>query len=114
MKKILILAAAAAVLCSCANKNKYAIDGKVEGANSMVYLFDEKDNILDSAAVADGAFRFEGVAENPQVAILRDARDDGATFGAMLILEPGTINVADDAQNPYRKKVTGTPANRCV
>ena len=111
MKKILILAAAAAVLCSCANKNKYAIDGKVEGANSMVYLFDEKDNVLDSAAVADGAFRFEGVAENPQVAILRDARDDGATFGAMLILEPGTINVADDAQNPYRKKVTGTPAN---
>ena len=48
MKKILILAAAAAVLCSCANKNKYAVDGKVEGANSMVYLFDEKDNILDS------------------------------------------------------------------
>ena len=111
MKKILILAAAAAVLCSCANKNKYAVDGKVEGANSMVYLFDEKDNILDSAAVANGVFRFEGVAEKPQAAILRDARDDGATFGAMLILEPGTINVTDDAQNPYRKKVTGTPAN---
>ena len=71
MKKILILAAAAAVLCSCANKNKYAVDGKVEGANSMVYLFDEKDNILDSAAVANGVFRFEGVAENPQAAILR-------------------------------------------
>ena len=111
MKKILILAAAAAVLCSCANKNKYAVDGKVEGANSMVYLFDEKDNILDSAAVANGVFRFEGVAEKPQAAILRDARHDGATFGAMLILEPGTINVTDDAQNPYRKKVTGTPAN---
>ena len=77
----------------------------------MVYLFDEKDNILDSAAVANGVFRFEGVAEKPQAAILRDARDDGATFGAMLILEPGTINVTDDAQNPYRKKVTGTPAN---
>ena len=69
MKKILILAAAAAVLCSCANKNKYAVDGKVEGANSMVYLFDEKDNILDSAAAANGVFRFEGVAEKPQAAI---------------------------------------------
>ena len=111
MKKILILAAAAAVLCSCANKNKYAVDGKVEGANSMVYLFDEKDNILDSAAVTNGVFRFEGVAEKPQTAILRDARDDGATFGAMLILEPGTINVTDDSQTPYRKKATGTPAN---
>ena len=107
MKKILILAAAAAVLCSCANKNKYAVDGKVEGANSMVYLFDEKDNILDSAAAANGVFRFEGVAEKPQAAILRDARDDGATFGAMLILEPGTINVTDDALNSGKVAFAG-------
>ena len=72
MKKILILAAAAAVLCSCANKNKYAVDGKVEGANSMVYLFDEKDNILDSAAAANGVFRFEGkMVDEP---VLRQAR----------------------------------------
>ena len=111
MKKILILAAAAVALCSCGNKNKYAIEGKIEGANGMVYLFDEEDNILDSATVANGAFRIEGIAENPQVAILRDARDDGATFGAMLILEPGTITVADNAENPYRKQVKGTPAN---
>ena len=111
MKKILILAAAAVALCSCGNKNKYAIEGKIEGANSMVYLFDEEDNILDSAAVANGAFRIEGIAENPQVAILRDGRNDEATFGAMLVLEPGTITVADNAENPYRKQVTGTPAN---
>lgn len=111
MKRILILAAAAAVLCSCGNKNKYAIEGRIAGANSTVYLFDEEDNVLDSAAVTDGAFRFEGVAENPQIAILRDARGDDATFGAMLILEPGTITVADDAESPYRKQVKGTPAN---
>ena len=111
MKKILILAAAAAVLCSCANKNKYAVDGKVEGANSMVYLFDEKDNILDSAAVANGVFRFEGVAEKPQAAILRDARDDGATFGAMLILEPGTITVARSEQEQNALFATGTVSN---
>ena len=111
MKKILILTAAAAVLCSCANKNKYAVDGKVEGANSMVYLFDEKDNILDSAAVANGVFRFEGVAEKPQAAILRDARDDGATFGAMLILEPGTITVARSEQEQNALFATGTVSN---
>lgn len=111
MKKILILAATTAVLCSCANKNKYTVYGKVEGANSTVYLFDEKNNILDSASVTNGEFRFKGVAENPQVAILRDADDNGATFATMLILEPGTINVTDDAQPPHRKKVTGTPAN---
>ena len=111
MKKILILAAAAAVLCSCGNKNKYTIEGKVGGANSVVYLYDKNDNLIDSAAVKDGAFRIRGVAENPQIAILRDGQEQNATFGAMLILEPGTIVVTDDAEAPYRKQVTGTPAN---
>lgn len=111
MKKILILAAAAAVLCSCGSKNKYTVEGSVKGANATVYLFDEENNVIDSAAVKEGAFRFEGVADAPKVAILRDARDNNATFGAMLILEPGTIQVADDAENPYRKRVTGTPSN---
>ena len=51
MKKILILAAAAAVLCSCGNKNKYTVEGAVAGINDKVYLFDEEEVILDSAAV---------------------------------------------------------------
>ena len=111
MKKILILAAAAAVLCSCGNKNKYTLTGTLAGINDKVYLFDEKDAVIDSAVVKEGKFRFSGVAGTPAVAILRDARDQGATFATMLILEPGTITVSDDAENAYRKHVTGTPAN---
>ena len=111
MKKILILAAAAAVLCSCGNKNKYTVEGAVAGINDKVYLFNEEEVILDSAAVKEGKFRLSGIAETPAVAILRDARDQGATFATMLILEPGQIMVNDDAENTYRKRVTGTPAN---
>ena len=112
MKKILTLAAAAAVLCSCGNnENRYVVEGNLEGINETVYLFDRQQQLLDSAKVENGAFRIEGVAEAPASAILTDARDMRGTFGVMLILEPGTINVTDDAQNPYRKKVTGTPAN---
>ena len=112
MKKILTLAAAAAVLYSCGNnENRYVVEGNLEGINETVYLFDRQQQLLDSAKVENGAFRIEGVAEAPASAILTDARDMRGTFGVMLILEPGTINVADDAQNPYRKKVTGTPAN---
>lgn len=111
MKKIVILAAAAAVLCSCGNKNKYTVEGTVAGANDQVYLFDENDAVLDSAVVKEGKFRLSGIAETPAVAILRDARDQGATFAAMLILEPGRITVSDDAENSHRKRVTGTPAN---
>ena len=40
MKKILTLAAAAAVLCGCADKNAYTIQGNNEGLAGMVYLFD--------------------------------------------------------------------------
>ena len=75
MKKILILAAAAAVLCSCGNKNKYTVEGTVAGANDKVYLLDEEDTVLDSAVVKNGKFRLSGIAEAPAVAILRDARD---------------------------------------
>ena len=73
MKKILILAAAAAVLCSCGNKNKYTVEGTVAGANDKVYLLDEEDTVLDSAVVKNGKFRLSGIAEAPAVAILRDA-----------------------------------------
>lgn len=111
MNKLFILAASAALLGSCSPKNQYVVEGQIADANPTVYLFDEEQNILDSAAVKDGAFRLKGIAEEPQVAILRDAREESATFVAMLLLEPGTISVNDNPDNPFRKRVTGTPAN---
>ena len=111
MKKILIFATSALLLASCGNKNQYVIEGKVEGANPTVYLFDQENNVLDSVSVKEGAFRLKGVAEEPRIAVLRDARDESATFAAMLLLEPGTIAVNDNPENPFRKRVTGTPAN---
>ena len=111
MKKFLIFAACAVMLASCGSKNQYVVEGKIAGSNPMVYLFDQEDNLLDSAIVKEGAFRMKGEAAEPQIAILRDGRGEGITFAAVLLLEPGTINVADDPENPFRKRVTGTPAN---
>ena len=111
MKNILIFAACAALLSGCGSKNRYVVEGKIEGSNDMVYLFDQQENILDSAAVKDGSFRMKGEANEPQIAILRDGRDESVTFAAMLLLEPGTITVSDDAESSFRKRVTGTPAN---
>lgn len=109
MKKILILAAATA-LCSC-NSNKYTVRGDIEGLAGTVYLLDG-DAVVDSAAVENGSFRFTGEAAEPAVRYLADSRGDGPmSFSAMLILEPGTIVVADDAENPQRKVVSGTPSN---
>ena len=111
MKKFFIFAASAALLGSCSPKNQYVIKGEIEGANPTVYLFTQENNLLDSAAVKDGSFQIKGIAEEPQVAVLRDAREESATFVAMLLLEPGTITVSDDPDSPFRKRVSGTPAN---
>ena len=112
MKKILTLAAAAAVLCSCGNnENRYVVEGNLEGINETVYLFDRQQQLLDSAKVENGAFRIEGVAEAPASAILTDARDMRGTFGVMLILEPGTITVARSEQEQNALFATGTVSN---
>ena len=111
MKIALIRAAAAAVLCSCASKNQFVIEGNVAGTNDVVYLLDKKRTPLDSATVENGAFRIKGVADTPSVAYLADARDMQGTFATMVILEPGTITVADNAENPQFKLVSGTVSN---
>ena len=111
MKKILTLAAAAALLASCGNKNGYVIEGTIEGLNGMVYLLDEERTPVDSATVENGTFRLTGTADKPAIMTLCDAPDETATFYAGLFIEPGTITVADDAEKPMRKRVTGTPAN---
>ncbi|WP_418982698.1 thioredoxin-like domain-containing protein [Alistipes sp.] len=111
MKNILILAAAAA-LCSCAGKNAYTIQGNVAGATGTAYLFDQQQKLLDSAAIDNGTFRFKGTADTPEVRYITDSRGDvPATFSALLIVEPGTITVADNPDQPKRKIATGTPSN---
>ncbi len=110
MKKILMLATAAA-LCACGGKNAYTIDGNVAGLEGTVYLLDAERNAVDSTAVTDGTFRFEGTVEEPAVRYLTDNTGFApASFAAMLILEPGTIAVADNAEGSGTK-ITGTPSN---
>lgn len=110
MKKTLILAAAVA-LAAC-NSQKYTIQGNIDGLDGTVYLLDEQENVVDSAAVKSGAFRFTGTAEQPGIRFVTDSYGENpGTFGALLILEPGDIRIADDQENPNRKVVTGTPAN---
>ena len=53
MKKILLFAAAAALLSSCAPKNQYIIEGNLAGVTGTVYLFDEEQQVVESPSDAD-------------------------------------------------------------
>lgn len=113
MKKILLFAAAAALLASCGPKNQFTIKGNLTGVTGTVYLYDDEQQVVDSAAVDNGAFRFCGTVEGPAIYMLSDAGDPSQTgsFYTRFFLEPGTIIVSDDAEDPSFKLVTGTPAN---
>ena len=111
MKKSFIIAAAALALCSCA-KNKYVVEGSIEGLTGTVYMFDEQQNIVDSTAVNNGAFLFSGQVDTVGMRYLTDSRIDApSTFSAMLILEPGTIVIGEDTVTPNRKTAKGTISN---
>ncbi len=113
MKKLSIFAAAALLLCSCASKNKYVIEGNVAGLEGKVYLFDRHGNLLDSAAVEAGAFRFEGVAAHPDIRTIADSADPQQqvhAFATMLFLEPGNIAITQN-ETEGAIAVSGTPSN---
>lgn len=109
MKKMLILAAAAA-LCACSNPNKYVIEGTLSDFEGTLYLVDQEQNLLDSAVVEKGAFRFEGEAAHPGLCYLLDNPVAPQSIAQLLILEPGTILVSAASEEEL-PTVTGTPSN---
>ena len=111
MKKAFLFAASAAVLCSCSTQPKYVVEGDIAGLEGTVYLF-QQDSLIDSAVVKSGKFRFSGPAGAPAMHDLLDSRDgQPQAFAMQLILEPGTISIKSDADDPQVRHTTGTPAN---
>ena len=108
MKKAFLFAASAAVLCSCSTQPKYVVEGDIAGLEGTVYLF-QQDSLIDSAVVKSGKFRFSGPAGAHDLLDSRDGQPQA--FAMQLILEPGTISIKSDADDPQVRHTTGTPAN---
>ena len=66
MKKTLLFASAAVLLCGCGTGSKYVVEGHIAGLEGTVYMF-EGDSLIDSAAVMAGKFQFRGNAGAPAV-----------------------------------------------
>ena len=97
---ILPLVAGLVSLASCNNQsNTYVIKGTVDPSlaeaceGCEVYLWHGR--ITDTTTVKAGAFRFEGVAEEPEIArlILFGPADRSPKPGGPVVLEPGKIKV---------------------
>ena len=75
MKKTLLFASAAVLLCGCGTGSKYVVEGHIAGLEGTVYMF-EGDSLIDSAVVEGGKFRFEGPADITARRTVTDSRDD--------------------------------------
>ncbi len=114
MKKTFICALAAAALCACTPKNAYVIEGHVAGLENTVYLY-EGNEIVDSAAVKEGVFRFKGTVGQPAVYYVSDMQGEGQTytFAQQIVLEPGKTVITKTADDETAA-VTGTPSNEAL
>ena len=95
MKKTLLFASAAVLLCGCGTGSKYVVEGHIAGLEGTVYMF-EGDSLIDSAVVEGGKFRFEGPADITARRTVTDSREgDAQRFGTMFFPEPGTVSIED-------------------
>ncbi len=110
MKKIVLMALAAAALAGCAQQPKFTLSGQVGEGVEKLYLI-EKNVVLDSVVVEQGNFTFKGVAEQPKVCYLSNTPQlsRGSEVVVAFFLEAGELRLAEQEEAGY--VVTGTPSN---
>lgn len=101
------------VAISCSTQPKFTVSGTMRGDHTMAYLWDRATRTyLDSVAMEEGQFRFEGVYEKPCQLTILDANDpEKAKQYITILVEPGDIKIAPDPEDEREHLVTGTPAN---
>ena len=117
MKKIFMIAMAAATLVGCGNATKFTITGSLEAEDGkLVYIATEEGrelNYIDSVAVAANAYTFEGNAEAPYSAYLvtKEGEEARPKMVAQLYVEPGNIEVKKLNEEHPTANAVGTPLN---
>lgn len=117
MKKIFMIAMAAATMVGCGNATKFTITGSLEAEDGkLVYIATEEGrelNYIDSVAVAANAYAFEGTAEAPYSAYLvtKEGEEARPKMVAQLYVEPGNIEVKKLNEEHPTANAVGTPLN---
>ena len=117
MKKIFMIAMAAATMVGCGNATKFTITGSLEAEDGkLVYIATEEGrelNYIDSVAVAANTYAFEGTAEAPYSAYLvtKEGEEARPKMVAQLYVEPGNIEVKKLNEEHPTANAVGTPLN---
>ena len=110
MKKILLTASTAALLCGCGGPN-YSITGNagLEPGDSVFLIGSGRTELAAGIVCADSTIRLKGRVAEPEIARLAD-QERIPVGTAVIFLEPGEIRtVPTDDRRVYA--VSGTPLN---
>jgi len=91
---ILPLLAGILTVFSCKDNNTYVINGKIlDGGSEGCEVYLRHGMKTDTAVVKAGAFRFEGIAETPEVGRIILFNDQTPKPNGPVVLEPGKIKI---------------------
>lgn len=109
MKKTIILLLVAAVAASCAREPKFRITGTIDGAGNETVILQKRIpggyEVIDSAALENGAFTIEGAVDYPQMVNLALK---GKRGGLNFYIENSDITVHAHADSLYTGSVSGS------
>ena len=108
MKRIVYLIPFLALALASCTSNSYSIEGitTYENSDGATVVFFHGDE-TDTTYVKGNAFSFEGVAENPEIGIIRIDNGERKMMYCYFVLEPGKLNIE---VSPY-STCSGTPLN---
>lgn len=115
MKKLTVIIIAVVLLFGCTNRNKFSIEGRIDGADRQKVYFKELDvnqtHLLDSTRTnRGGEFEFSGKTEYPK---FYNIALDGKF--ATLLIKPGEdVDFHTDAERFYNYSVEGSPGSQKV
>jgi peroxiredoxin len=110
MKKIFSFALLAAIVAACSSGPHYVINGKIEGADSVMFLLQKREAgamvTLDSAMAYKGSFKMKGgPVMHPEMVLLavRDSR-----MRTQFYLENAEITITGKLDSLYGAVITGS------
>jgi len=110
MKRLVLIVAAVAAICSCTANKKYTVKGQFKDCNSdSVWLVgNQSGNVLASAPLSDGSFVLQGEIEVPVMARITTSRF-GIGQTCDIVVEPGEMEMTVEHDSLYL--MGGTRAN---
>lgn len=109
MKKTIILLLTAVAIISCAREPGFRITGTIDGAGNETVVLQKRIaggyEVIDSAALDNGAFTMEGVVEYPQLVNLAVK---GKRGGLNFYIENSDITIRGHADSLYMGSVSGS------